>query len=187
VRSSAPESALVSVRSPACLACFHENPRDKVKKIVKQSYGLDIDNGVADAIVKIADQSYGKNYALAVSSAQIRQMLAMYAQATGSGQLAQAISPRAVGYQAMSSGGSVTNIASTVDGFSAMNYGGSLPTAMPGTTGSISLQLNGPATTQLLSGVAANVAPSAVANAYSSSNGRQSTYANFAAPGLVTR
>lgn len=166
---------------------FRENPRDKVKKIVKQSYGLDIDNGVADSIVKMAQETYGGNYALAVSSPQIRQMLAMYAQATGAGQLAQSISPKAVGYQAMSSGGNVTNIASTVDGYSAMNYGGLLPTAMPGGSPNVSLKLDGAATTALLSGTVANVAPSAVANAYAASSGRQSTVSTFFQPGLVVR
>jgi hypothetical protein len=167
---------------------FRKSPRDKVKEIVKQSYGIQIDDAMADSIANIAKEQFGNNIPLAISSPQIRQMVALYAQATGNGAMAGSINPRQSPYTVASSGGAVTNVAATIGGYSAQSYGGSIPTSTPGSPmGYTVLKLDGPATVGLLSGVATSVAPSAVQQAYTSNSNRLGTAGLMFQPGLVTR
>jgi hypothetical protein len=168
------------------ISLFRENPRDKVKRIVKQAYGLNLDDGMADSIAQIAKEQFGNNIPVAVNSAQVRQMLALWAQATGHGAQANAISPQMTAYNVQGSGGMLTNIAGTTNGFASTSYGGTVPTAVPG-SGGVTLKLDGPAVTSLLTGVATTVAPAAVQQSYTSNSNRLGTYATLARPGLVTR
>jgi hypothetical protein len=50
-----------------------ETDRDHAKKLVKQVYGMDINNATADQIVQIAKQSYGKQIDVAVRSPEVRR------------------------------------------------------------------------------------------------------------------
>jgi hypothetical protein len=60
-----------------------ETDRQHVKKLVKQIYGMDINNATADQIVAIAKQSFGGQHDVAVRSPQVRELLRLYAQTTG--------------------------------------------------------------------------------------------------------
>lgn len=57
--------------------------RKHAKDLVKQVYGMDINNATADQIVAIAKQSYGGQIDVAVRSQQVRDLLKLYAQTTG--------------------------------------------------------------------------------------------------------
>jgi hypothetical protein len=175
------------------------NPLDKVKSQVKAAYGVRIDDQTAQAILKIAQQSYGGDIALAISSSQVRKMLALYSEATGQGSAAQGISPTMTPYTVAGAGSSAYNIPSTVDGSVAASYGGILPTLgvgqLPGGSGGLSaatpsaviLQLDGPSTVGLLNGVATTVAPTAVQNAPASTMSGNAAAARMFSPGLITR
>lgn len=171
---------------------------DKIKKQVKAAYGITIGTDVAQAIYKIAQQSYGGSIALAISSAQVRQMLALYADATAQQGNANAISPHMTPYTVADAGGGLTSLPSTYDGVSVgSQMGGILPQGNIGTmpsggglgmaSGSLNIQLNGPATTALLQGQVASYAPSAVQNASSSTMNGNSLGARVFQPGLITR
>jgi len=167
-----------------------------VKDVIKRSYGISVTDDVARSILQIAQQQFGGSVSLAVSSAQVRQVLSLYAAATGQGSGNQ-ISPKVVGYNIADLGGQAINLPSTIDTQSAGAFGGILPSAPVGApaiaglgiaSGSnVVLQLDGAATTSSLSGVATSVAPGAVAKSYQSNSGRLGTYATFAQPGLITR
>jgi hypothetical protein len=62
---------------------FMESDRDHIKKLVKQVYGMDINNSMADQIAVIAKQSFGGAHDVAVRSPQVRELLRLYAQTTG--------------------------------------------------------------------------------------------------------
>jgi hypothetical protein len=57
--------------------------RKHIKKLVKEIYGMDINNAMADQIVAIAKQSFGGQHDVAVRSPQVRELLRLYAQTTG--------------------------------------------------------------------------------------------------------
>jgi hypothetical protein len=57
--------------------------RQHAKDLVKQVYGMSINDATADQIVQIAKQSYGNQIDVAVRSSQVRDLLKLYAQATG--------------------------------------------------------------------------------------------------------
>jgi hypothetical protein len=57
--------------------------RQHAKDLVKQVYGMSINDATADQIVQIAKQSYGSQIDVAVRSSQVRDLLKLYAQATG--------------------------------------------------------------------------------------------------------
>lgn len=60
-----------------------ESDSDHAKKLVKQVYGMDINNATANSIIQIAKQSYGGQIDVAVRSQQVRDLLKLYSQATG--------------------------------------------------------------------------------------------------------
>jgi hypothetical protein len=62
---------------------FGKTDRQHAKDLVKQVYGMDINNATADQIIAIAKQSYGNQIDVAVRSPQVRELLRLYSQATG--------------------------------------------------------------------------------------------------------
>lgn len=62
---------------------FGGDDRKHVKKLVKEVYGMDISNGIADQIIQIAKQRYGGEHDVAVRSPEVRDLLKLYAQTTG--------------------------------------------------------------------------------------------------------
>jgi hypothetical protein len=174
-----------------------ETPRNKVKRLVKQRYGMSISNGTADAIVKIGDSKYGSNMSVAVMSPEVRQMLMLAAAA--SGQKMPVGSDMAHGASFSESGGQMSQEATYIygqaftyqsnvpvaGGIPTQNYGaGSGPTSGPM---SLSVAINGQGAGQFLQG---QVDPEFVQaqwnNAQLASNGRTQNAANIQYPGLMT-
>lgn len=62
---------------------FGTTDRQHAKDLVKQVYGMDVNNATADQIVAIAKQAYGGQIDVAVRSPQVRDMLKLYAQTVG--------------------------------------------------------------------------------------------------------
>lgn len=60
-----------------------ETPEREAKRLVKQIYGLSIDDAAARQIAALARQSYGGSVGTAVRSAEARQLLQLVAQSTG--------------------------------------------------------------------------------------------------------
>lgn len=62
---------------------FIGDDRSHTKNLVKQIYGISINNATADQIVAIAKQSYGGQISMAVRSPEVRQLIKLYAQTLG--------------------------------------------------------------------------------------------------------
>jgi hypothetical protein len=60
-----------------------ESPENEAKRLVKQIYGLSINDQTAKQIAALAKQSYGGQVSVAVRSAEVRQLLQLYAESTG--------------------------------------------------------------------------------------------------------
>ena len=60
-----------------------ETPENEAKRLIKQIYGLTIDNNTARQIAAMAKQSYGGAVSVAVRSSEVRQLLQLYAESTG--------------------------------------------------------------------------------------------------------
>jgi hypothetical protein len=182
------------------IGLFQQSAEDKAKKHIKDSYGIKISDSLATQIVQIAKDSYGSNIDLAISSAQVRQMLQLYAMATGQNFGGVAVTPQA--YTLEQTGGTVYNLPSLLDNQSGGQYGGALTTLAATSTGStaaatakFTVQLDGQATASLLQGqavqaIGTSAGTKAVASAAQTNNaqnnGRRQTYVAQAAPGLVT-
>jgi hypothetical protein len=167
------------------------NPLKDIKKRVKQSYGITIQDSEAQWILDLAKQKYGGSIDLALSSAEVRQAMSAYSAATG--QFNNQISSQPFSYTASSAGGMTSVMAGTTYGYSNTgSLGGILPTnsqgfMAPPNSSPVHIQLDGAATTALLQGQIATGAPGAVANSYSYSQQRMNTSATLFSPGLVTR
>ncbi len=82
-----------------------ESPRNEAKRLIRQQYGISINNPAADQIVSIARQTYGSRVSIAVRSPEVRQMLGIYAAGTGQSFAPSASSPH--GASLAESGGSL--------------------------------------------------------------------------------
>jgi hypothetical protein len=60
-----------------------ETPENEAKRLVKQIYGLSINDTTAKQIAALAKQSYGGQVSVAVRSSEGRQLLQLYAESTG--------------------------------------------------------------------------------------------------------
>ena len=64
---------------------FVKGAQEKAIEKVKAAYGLKIDQSIARQIVETARQSYGGNLDVAIRSQPVRELLKLYAMATGQG------------------------------------------------------------------------------------------------------
>lgn len=60
-----------------------ESPLNEAKRLIKQKYGVTVDNKFAQSIVQLAQSKYGGKVSLAVEDPQTRQSLQLYAAGTG--------------------------------------------------------------------------------------------------------
>jgi len=72
-----------------------ETKENEAKRLVKQLYGVSIDNNLAKQIAGIAQQSYGGNVGMAVRSDQVRQLVRLYAEMLGQKTNLTALTPHA--------------------------------------------------------------------------------------------
>ena len=170
-----------------------EKARDKIKNL----YGVDIsDKAVLRQIVDIAKQSYGGNLDMAIRTAQVRDLIQLYAMSTG--QQTKGMPAQVHPLDIVQSGGSLYQSPGYSNGTALPGMGG-LP-ALDSIGGGVAsgasplvIQLDGPATTSLLRGeavqaIASNprVVQSAVMSASKSNAGRRELTSLQLSPGLVT-
>jgi hypothetical protein len=145
--------------------------RSHTKDLVKQIYGISINNATADQIVQIAKQSYGGQISVAVRSPEVRNLLKLYAQTLSPGNQAQFVADQVHGASLVEAGGQLQQRA-VYDNGSAYSYSSPLatyggvqttllPTAAPNSgvsIGALTLSVNGQSASNLLAGQVANVA-----------------------------
>lgn len=146
--------------------------RGHVKKLVKQVYGMDINNPTADAIIQIAKQKYGGQHDLAIRSPEVRELLRLYAQTMGDKAAQEKFVADKVHSASLIESGGRLYQGAVYDNGSAYSYssplsvyGGMqtspLPTYAPNqgvNIGSLSLSVNGQSASNLLAGQVATVA-----------------------------
>jgi hypothetical protein len=71
-----------------------ETPENEAKRLVKQLYGVNIDNAMAKQIVSLAQSKYAGHVSVAVRDPDVRKMLELYAQGTGQKMPLSAATPR---------------------------------------------------------------------------------------------
>jgi hypothetical protein len=103
-----------------------ESPRHEAIRLVKEKYGIDINNSTADQIVEIAKQSYANRVSNAVNSPEVRKMLGLYAAGTGQESMFKAGSSEPHGASLVESGGGLMQQATYQYGF-AHTYASNLP------------------------------------------------------------
>jgi hypothetical protein len=205
-----PEGAIVGALVGGVAGTVHwiiGTDADHAQKLVKQVYGIDINKATAQQIVQIAKQSYGGQIDVAVRSQQVRDLIKLYAEATGSKAQAQFVADTAHAASLVESNGKLYQQAQYDNGqaysysSSLGTYGGLQTTALPTygpnsggspSIGSLQLNVNGQSASDLLAGQVANVATPGFIQAQaiagsSSSIGRLQQTALTLAPSAVTR
>lgn len=170
---------------------------EHIRSLIKSKYGVDIkDQSVLEQIKQIAHQRFGGMDSLAIESPEVRQLVQLYGYSTGQN---GARMPKVMTSSTLvESGGSTYQLQGSVFGNLQAPSGGSLSTiglngystaANPGTT---VLQLDGPATTSLLSGQAVaaiqnnpTVVQSASISAMNSNSNRLESLALMTSPGTL--
>lgn len=178
----------------ALLMMLKKTPLDKAKAAIKSTYGVDVwDKGVLGQVANLAISNFGGNYALAVQSPQIREMIQMWAQMTG--QKAGGIPPKAESLTLGQTGGSLYQSPGFSNGMAMPMIGGGMISGGGMQNGSTSLviRLDGAATTDLLRGEAVQaiadnprVSQAAVMSATQGSTGRREMLSLQLSPGTVT-
>jgi hypothetical protein len=154
------------------------------------------DKGVLQQIVDTAKQSYGGNLDMAIRTAQIRDLIQLYAMSTG--QATKGMPATVHPLDLVQKGGSLYQSPGYSNGASLPGMGG-LPTldgiggGVASGAGPVVIQLDGPATTSLLRGEAVNaiasnprVVAGASLSAAKSNAGRRELTSLQLSPGLVT-
>jgi hypothetical protein len=171
---------------------------EKVMEKVRTIYGLSIDKNTAQQIVEIANQRYAKNLDMAVRAADVRDLLMLYAEATGQPVAAALMSNRPRAASLAESGGRLYQETQWMNGQPYGTPTSSLPTfggysnggGSPQGPTTVQLVLNGGSAADLLDGrIATTVSPAFVqsqwANAAQSSNGRLQNAATLLRPGMT--
>jgi hypothetical protein len=177
---------------------FVKGAAEKARQKIKDLYGVDIsDKAVIQQIVDIAKQTYGGNIDMAIRTAQVRDLIQLYAMSTG-----QQTKGMPATMQALSiaqRGGSLYQAPSYSNGAALPGLGGlpmldAIGGGVASGAGPVVIQLDGPATTSLLRGeavqaIASNprVVQGAVMSASKSNAGRRELTSLQLSPGLITR
>jgi hypothetical protein len=129
---------------------FVKGAQEKARERIKAIYGVDIsDKGILKQIVDTAKQAFGGNLDVAIRSPQIRDLVELYAMATGQSTTGLAPTMRPVSF--VQQGGALyqqtfaPGAAPSLDRIAAGTPSGAQP---------VVIQLDGPATTALLRGEA---------------------------------
>jgi hypothetical protein len=176
---------------------FIKGAVEKARQKIKDLYGVDIpDKGVLQQIVDTAKQSYGGNLDMAIRTAQIRDLIQLYAMSTG--QATKGMPATVHPLDLVQKGGSLYQSPGYSNGASLPGMDG-LPTldsiggGVASGAGPVVIQLDGPATTSLLQGqavqaIASNprIVQSAVMSASKSNAGRRQMASLQLSPGLLT-
>lgn len=185
---------------------FFKGDRQHTKDLVKQIYGLSINDQMADQIIQLAKQHYGGQISVAVRSQEVRDLLKLYAESIGSSAQKQFVADKVHSASLIEANGQLTQGA-VYDNGQAYTYASSLPTlngisssSLPTVARnagsptiqvqSLQLQLNGQSASDVLAGQVGRVAtPSFVQNAsisaQQSSIGRSSATTLALAPSAI--
>jgi hypothetical protein len=180
------------------MAAGVESPRREAQRLVKQTYGITINNATADQIVDIANRSYAQHVSLAVRSPEVRHMLGLYAAGTGQASQFQQGAGEAHGASLVESGGRLQQQATYQYGQAytyASNlpvYGGISPTQTLGAPGGniplqLSLNVGGTDAAKFMTGqvVTPDVISQQYASAMYSSSGRVGQSLMMSEPGAI--
>jgi hypothetical protein len=174
-----------------------ESPRHEAIRLVKEKYGININNSTADQIVQIAQQSYASKVSLAVQSPEVRKMLGLYAAGTGQESQFKAGSMEAHGASLVESGGGLMQQATYQYGMAhtyASNlpvYGGVSSTQLSAPGGGmgmqVSLNIGGQDAARFMTGhvVTPDVVQSQMASAMYQSSGRINQALLMNSPGSI--
>jgi hypothetical protein len=179
------------------------SPETKAKQMVKQIYGVSINDATAKQIASIATQKYGGNVSVAVRDPDVRKMLMLYAQGTGQKFPLSAATPQSgslaeqggnLYQQASYVNGVATTFQSNLPVLGGLGGGNNYPTPGGPAAGagmgplSISMNIGGSDAASFLTGQV--VTPGYVADAsmaaQNASYGRVQASANTQLPGLTT-
>jgi hypothetical protein len=167
-----------------------ESQVNEAKRLVKQIYGVGIDNALAKQIVEIARQKYANHVSIAVRDPDVRKTIELYAAASGQKMPLSATTPH--GASLVEQGGSLYQAPTYMFGNPNV-YQSNLPTAGGQSAGQypspMSLQVNvsGQGAAQFVAGqvVTPEFVQSQWSSAAASSNGRVANSAWMSQPGLV--
>ena len=167
-----------------------ESREAEAKRLVKQTYGLSIDDSTARQIADLAKQKYGNSVSMAVRSSDVRQILQLYADSTG--QKSDLFTDQVRSASLVESGGGLFQSAQYRNG-SAYTFasslatlgpsGGTLPTGNPFAGGGTSIHLDAQQTVDLWkTGTTLAIAgdPRGVSRAAVTGNGMSSARLNSA-------
>jgi hypothetical protein len=175
-----------------------ESPENEAKRLVKEQYGITINNQTAQQIVAVAQSKFAGRVSLAVRSPEVRDMLGLYAAGTGQNgsRVLSSLTPHSASL--VEHGGSLFQAATYQYG-NAYSFKSNLPVEggmstqqypNPGGNQPINLSLNvgGKGISDFMTGnvVTSDYIQSSWASAQNSSNGRLQNAALFAQPGLIT-
>ena len=176
---------------------FIKGAVEKARQKIKDLYGVDIpDKALLQQIVDTAKQSYGGNLDMAIRTAQIRDLIQLYAMSTG--QQTKGMPAQVHPLDLVQSGGSLYQSPGYSNGTALPGMGGlpsmdSIGGGVASGGGPVVIQLDGPATTSLLQGQAVQaiannprVVASASLSAARSNAGRRELTSLQLSPGLVT-
>ncbi len=171
------------------------SPEVKARQLVKQIYGINIENSVAKQIAQLAASKYANNVDLAVWSPEVRQMLGLYAAGTGQKMPLSAQTP--MGGSLAEQNGKLYQQATYQYG-QAYNYGGNIPvlggvstTSIPSASQPLNLSINvdGDSMSNFMQAqvITPDVVQNQVAAAWGAGNGRVSSSAAMQGqPNLIT-
>jgi tape measure domain-containing protein len=178
----------------ALLSMLRKSPEQKAREAIKSAYGVDIwDKGILAQVAQTAQGAFGGNFALAVQSPQIRELIQLWSQMTG--QKAVGMPAQAQPLSVAQSGGSLYQQPNSSNGMPMPLVGGGMISGGVASNAPTSLviRLDGAATTDLLRGEAVQAvvdnpraSQSAVLNSTRSNAGRREFLSLQLAPGTLT-
>ncbi len=170
-----------------------ESPEKEAERLIKQIYGVRIDDALGRQIAQLAQQKYGGHISIAVRDPEVRKMVLLYSQATGQKMPMSAATPQSASLAEMA--GKLYQQAVYVNG-TPNTFQSNLPVLGGYATGnypaptSLTLNVGGQSAADLLEGrVARTVTPSYIQDGYSdalsASDGRLQNSAMMQQPGLL--
>ena len=180
--------------SIALLMMLKKTPEQKAKEAIKAAYGIDVwDKGILSQVAQTAQGAFGGNFALAVQSPQIRELIQLWSQMTG--QKATGMPAQSQPLSVAQSGGSLYQQPNSSNGMPMPLVGGGMISGGVASNAPISLviRLDGAATTELLRGEAVQAVVNnpratqvAVMSSTRSNAGRREFLSLQLAPGTLT-
>jgi hypothetical protein len=144
--------AAAAIGGYALFKLFQKSAEEKAQQKIKATYGVNIQNkGVLRQVVEIAKQNFGGNLDMAIRSATVEELVRLYAMTTG--QSAHGMRAQMAPATFMQSGGGLSMLPTYSNGLPGSGID-RIGAGVSSGSGSIVIQLDGPATTKVLQGEA---------------------------------